>query len=304
VYPDVFKRERGYTLAPACPRERAPVARARSKPVDRLAGTGDENLASASRCRPPDSRSKLYPAPFIPPRHSPPTFSLALFLARRAFSHSARAAFLDETFPARRNTPLYHHPAPLPLPLPPPPPMPITVAATTTTRSPRRDHLRRFHVYKQQPDDVLPTARLHAELPSSFQIQPPSSPLPLPSYHRFPPFIPIHPSARAKSVPPFPPYIYPARFLLYFSFKFHPTFSTRPHRRASRRRRYHDIRCIYPARAGDLPTLPVCLLSLSLSLASCPGDAHYAYDSQAARRVAGRTLEQRDTSATRPILIR
>lgn len=53
----------------------------------------------------------LFPAthpPVSPPsfraRDSPPTFSLALFLARRAVSHSARAAFLDETFPARRDT--------------------------------------------------------------------------------------------------------------------------------------------------------------------------------------------------------
>lgn len=63
AYPLRSTEHRGTHVSPRVTRACTRVARARSKPVGRLAGTGDENLASASRCRPPDSRSKLSLSP-------------------------------------------------------------------------------------------------------------------------------------------------------------------------------------------------------------------------------------------------
>lgn len=199
----MYSNTSGYTLAPACSRERAPVARARSKPVGRLAGTGDENLASASRCRPPDSRSKLYPAPLIPPRHSPPTFSLALFLARRAFSHSARAAFLDETFPAHRDTLLYHYCFTIgtttTIAIAIPPPISTTVATTTTTTTAATPVAITFgaSTFTSSNPTMCCLRRVSAELPSSFQIQPPSL---FPSFHSNSPLRPRVERATLSSV--------------------------------------------------------------------------------------------------------
>lgn len=192
VYPLRSTEYRGTHVSPRVTRACTRVARARSKPVGRLAGTGDENLASASRCRPPDSRSKLslYPAALtlrarFTPQLSPwPSFSLA------ARSHTPRAhrAFLDETFPARRDTPLSTTTSLPSSPLPSPSPMDAVVPATTTTI--RRDHLRRFH--------VLPVATrrcvAYGASPPNFPLLSRSEPLFLP---HFPPFIPI-PSPRPR----------------------------------------------------------------------------------------------------------
>lgn len=107
--------------------------------------------------------------------------------------------------------------------------------------------------------------RVSAELPSSFQIQPLFLPLPL-----FPPFIPILRFARAARATLSSAYI--LRFLLRFSFKFHPTFSPNPTARAD-----DDATAtyaVYVSRARLL--LPSLLfISFSLLLASCPGDAHF-----------------------------
>lgn len=92
------------------------------------------------------------------------------------------------------------------------------------------------------------------------RFNPYSTPAPFPSFHSDSPLRPrsaCHPFLR----------IYPARFLLRFSFKFHPTFSTQPHR-SSRRRCYRDIRYIYISRArGSFypPAIPSLYLFLSLA---------------------------------------
>lgn len=136
------------------------MVRARSKPVGRLAGTGDENLAAASRCCPPDSRSKLCPAlPPLPFPTHPPTFSLALFLAASR-SHTLRAPRrfsmkLSRCIETRRTTTTITAAAAA-----------AAVSATTTTitattlttardivvailplSTPRRDHLRRAFAF-------------------------------------------------------------------------------------------------------------------------------------------------------------
>lgn len=193
----------------------------------------------------PLSRSSL-PLPPPPPPPSPPPPPLP---PPRAFSHSAHAARFSTKLSRRASghadppLPLYHrlhhHQRPrsyyyYSIPVA------ITFGASTFTSS--------------KPDDVLPTARLRRTslfFPDSTPIPlPPPSPLPPTPYPLplppFPPFISILPFARAACHPSLR--IYPARFLLRFSFKFHPTFSTQPHR-SSRRRCYRDIRCIYISRA-------------------------------------------------------
>lgn len=187
---------RGTHVSPRVTRACTRVARARSKPVGRLAGTGDENLASASRCRPPDSRSKLslYPAPLtLRARFTPNFLPGPLSRSPRVLTlraHTARfSTKLSRRVGTRRSLPLplyhrhhyhrdYRHP----------PPMDAVVPATTTTI--RRDHLRRFH--------VLPVATrrcvAYGASPPNFPLLSRSDPLFLP---HFPPFIPI-PSPRPR----------------------------------------------------------------------------------------------------------
>jgi len=111
--------------------------------------------------------------------------------------------------------------------------------------------------------------RVSAELPSSFQIQPPPSPpLPFFSFHSDSPLRPrsaCHPFHR----------IYPARFLLRFSFKFYPTFSTRPPPLEPTTMLPRHTPYISRARGSFYPlAIPSLYLFLSLTL-SYAGDAHY-----------------------------
>lgn len=242
--------------------------------------------------------SSLPPSLSFLPRDSPPTFSLALFLARRAVSHSARRVSRRNFPGASRHTPLHHYyyrlhhhhcqPPPPPPPTAPPPPSAAaptsTTSSATTTINPAAITFGASTFTSSNPDDVLPTARLRRT--SLFFPDP--TPFPRP----FPPFIPILPLARAACHPILR--TYPARFLLRFSFKFHPTFSTPippqcrpeppppPPPPSTTTTATLPRHTLYISRArGSFHPLVSLTSSLShartlaRSLASCPGDARY-----------------------------
>lgn len=197
----------------------------------------------------PLSRSSPPPPPPTPPPLPPPPRVLTL-RARRVSRRN---------FPgARRDTPIHHYRSTLGT---------TTIAATTTnvaaiattTIQPPVAITFGASTFTSSNPTMCCLRSVSAELPSSFQIQPlPRTPPPFPSFHSDSPLRPrsaCHPFLR----------IYPARFLLRFSFKFHPTFSTQPHL-SSRRRCYRDIRCIYISRARLLPSLLSISFFLSYSL--------------------------------------
>lgn len=254
-------------------------------------------VAAVLRTLAPNSIPRLSPPRATHPQLSPwPSFSLvaaaattAAAAAAAARSHTPRTPRFSTKLSRRASG---HADPPLPLYLstpllsPPPPPMlprsyyhystpvAITFGASTFTSS---------------NSTMCCLRRVSAELPSSFQIQPLSlCPSPsFPSFHSDSPLRPrgaCHPFLR----------IYPARFLLRFSFKFHPTFSTQPHR-SSRRRCYRDIRCIYISRARLLllPCHPPLYLFLSLARFLSWGCAlcTNVRGSRTVHRVAGRTLK-------------
>lgn len=137
-----------------------------------------------------------------PPRSTHPQLSPWSSFSLAARSHTPRAhrAFLDETFPARRDMPLHHYYS--------------TIVTTTVNATRHRCRRRRpcYHYhYPSRSPSALPRftssnptmcclRRVSAELPSSFQIQSPLSP-PFSSFHSD-----SLPSP-AQSVPPFPPHI-------------------------------------------------------------------------------------------------
>lgn len=216
-------------------------------------------VAAVLRTLAPNSIPRLSPPRATHPQLSPwPSFSLVAAATTAARSHTPRTPRFSTKLSRRASG---HADPPLPL--------------YHRHHYHRRHHHQHHHSYYHYCTPVAITfgastftssnstmcclRRVSAELPSSFQIQPPippPPPPPFPSFHSDSPLRPrsaCHPFLR----------IYPARFLLRFSFKFHPTFSTQPHR-SSRRRCYRDIRCIYLARATSSTLLPP-LLFLSLT---------------------------------------
>lgn len=221
--------------------------------------------------------SSLPPSLSFLPRDSPPTFSLALFLARRAVSHSARRVSRRNFPGASRHTPLYHyyrlhHHHHHRQPPPPPPSAPTsTTSSATTTINPAAITFGASTFTSSNPDDVLPTARLRRT--SLFFPDP--TPFPRP----FPPFIPILPLARAA---PYPPYIscaVPSPLLLQVSPNFfHPNPTPMPPPPSTTTTATLPRHTLYISRArGSFHPLVSLTSSLShaRTLASCPGDARY-----------------------------
>lgn len=253
---------RGTHVSPRVTRACTRVARARSKPVGRLAGTGDENLASASRCRPPDSRSKLSLSPaaltlrarFTPNFLPGPLSRSPRVLTLRA--HTARfSTKLSRRVGTRRSLllPLHHrhhyHRRHRWIP---------SFPATTTTI--RRDHLRRFH--------VLPVATRRCV---AYGASPPN--FPLLSRSESPSFSPIFllsfqfpPLARAEHATLSSAYILcalPSPLLLQVSSNFfHPT---PPPLESTTTLPRHKL---YISRARGSFHPPINLSSLSLSFSS------------------------------------